>query len=106
MTVTEVLEKKFKKVCVNATRAYDVKEVDGKMTKVPMLFRRGDLTKWAQEAFDRGENYFYHKPVDPLAPYGPQMLCEPEYRYQLKTSLTIEEYKQLLDTVKTAERTV
>lgn len=90
--LSETFKNKFVKVCTNSTRAYDTKTVDGVLTKVPMLFRREDLTQWAKEAFERGEDYFYYEPVNPLNPYGKQRLCEPNYAYALKHKLTPDEF--------------
>lgn len=44
-------------------------------------YRRGDLWNWAKEAFERGEDYFYCRPVDPDKPYGTLELCDPNPRY-------------------------
>lgn len=45
-------------------------------------YKRTDLNQWAQEARDRGANYFYAKPSDSSQPYGEFKLCEPEYEYE------------------------
>lgn len=50
-------------------------------TGEPMLYRRGDLYKWAREAYDRGEQYFYVEPVDLENPYGSLRLCDPKEVY-------------------------
>lgn len=66
----------------------------------PMLYRREDLTQWAKEAFERGEKYFYCKPVDEKNPYGPLVLCKPEYKYRLLRALTEEEYNNVFSEYK------
>ena len=60
----------------------------GKIEKRPQRYRRSDLDKWAEEARNRGEDYFYAKPVNPNNKYGPLELCEPEHYY--KTNFTID----------------
>lgn len=49
---------------------------------VAQRYKRNDLDTWAQEARDKGQNYFYAKPVNPAFPYGEFSLCEPEYEYE------------------------
>ena len=79
----------FKKVATNSHPARNI-DRDG-----PMRYRRDDLSQWAKEAFDRGEYLFYTKPVDPNNPYGKLELSEPEYEYQLKRGLTLEEMEYI-----------
>lgn len=81
----EDLKKCFKKKCLNAYLA----EKDGK----PMLYRRNDLTQWAKEAYDRGEQWFYAEPVNAAEPYGRLQLTEPKYVYVCSRRLTEEEFK-------------
>lgn len=50
------IESHFSKKCINSLEA----TYHGK----PMKYVRRDLTKWAAEAFDRGEKYFYVEPVN------------------------------------------
>lgn len=66
----------------------------------PMLYRREDLTQWAKEAFERGEKYFHCKPVNEKNPYGPLVLCEPEYNYRLLRPLTEKEYNSIFSECK------
>ena len=54
----------FNRYCVNISRRFDAVK-NGE----PMLYRREDITQWAKEAFERGEKYFYCKPVDEKNPY-------------------------------------
>lgn len=59
-----------------------------KTEKVPQRYRREDLDKWAMEARERGEEFFYAKPVNPDNKYGPLELCESNHHY--KTEFTID----------------
>lgn len=79
---------------VHISRRFDAVE-NGKH----MLYRREDLTQLAKEAFERGEKYFYCKPVDEKNPYGPLVLCEPEYKYRLLRPLTEEEYNNVFQNI-------
>lgn len=87
---TEELAKLFDKCCTNLYHAVDLKD-----SSKPMLYRRNDLSRWAEEAFERGEKYFYCEPVDPNNPYGKLRLCEPKYVYKLYRNLTEEEYENV-----------
>lgn len=52
----------------------------------PMMYRRGDLTEWAKQAFERGESRFFTRPVPGQDdPYVIE-LCEPEYEYTAELS--------------------
>lgn len=102
MTISEQFKNMFVKVCTNATRSYEFKEDEnGKLQKVPMLYRRGDLTQWAEKAFHKGENYFYHEPVNSKEPYGAQRLCEPKFVYKLKNNLTEDEFLTFVHALET-----
>lgn len=83
----EDLKKLFTKVYTNQYLADD----NGK----PMLYRRDDLSRWAKEAFERGEKFFYAEPVDKDFPYGKLQLTEPKVEYKLCRNLTPEEYEHL-----------
>lgn len=48
-------------------------------------YKRGDLDNWCIEAYMRGEEYFYCRPIDPNDPNGKLELCEPNY--QIETTL-------------------
>lgn len=87
------VEDLFMKVYTNGYRATTVKVVDGKPKVVPMEYRRDDLSEWAKAAFNEGKRYFYAEPVNPDCPYGRLRLCEPKYKYELKSSLTVEDYE-------------
>ncbi len=71
---------------ISCIRAYCVKYDAGTGEKIidPVLYRRDDLTQWAQEFTEKGKSHFYVKPVNPDAPYGVLELCEPEYEYVTK----------------------
>ena len=85
----------FNRYDVNISRRFDAVK-NGE----PMLYRRDDLTQWAKEAFERGEKYFYCKPVNEKNPYGRLVLCEPEYKYRLLRALTEEEYNNIFSELK------
>ena len=69
---------------------------------LPCLYKRNDLCTWAQEAYERGEKYFYCRPVDPDDPYGKFELCEPEYRWFIKdrNGLTEEQFNQICNALR------
>ena len=58
------LKKLFRLVPLNAHPSYALQGAQ----KVPMLYKRADLSQWAREAFDKGEDYFYVEPVDEANP--------------------------------------
>ncbi len=103
MTDAEKLEKlksMFVQKVVNACSA--VERVPAKYSRSgqeerhPRLYRRGDLSTWAKEAFDRGEDVFYVEPVDKNDPNGALRLSGPKYEYvMVNNSLTQEEYEEL-----------
>lgn len=80
--LTRTIQQKARKVC-NEERlpAWEWSKQDGERVKRPTLFRRADLWNWAKEAFAKGENWFYVKPVDITDPCGRLELCEPTYSY-------------------------
>ena len=51
------------------------------VTSKPAIYRRGDLSVWAQEAFQRGEKVFYTRSKVGGDPYQLE-LCNPEYEYK------------------------
>ena len=63
----------------------------------PMLYRRHDLTQWAREAYDRGEQYFYIRPVDPLRPYDELELCDPNFVYEANLKFDLDLYEQWIN---------
>ncbi len=62
-----------------------------------MLYRRNDLTRWAQEAEQRGEPYFYIRPVDPNNPNGELELCNPTYYYRATASFDTNTWENWID---------
>ena len=62
-------------------------------TKGPRLYRRDDLSTWAAEAFSRGEEYFYFRPINPNNPYGALELCEPTSHYRASIDLDTETWE-------------
>lgn len=86
------LKSKFKKICLNARKSYGT---DRNRQKKPALYKRDDLTRWAKQAFDRGEDYFYVEPVHPGEPFGSLRLCDPKYGYVLTDVLTEDEFRVL-----------
>jgi len=85
--MSDLLERRV----VNAYKAKDYKRNNF------YLYRRNDLSTWSKEAYDRGEEFFYCRPVDPDDPTGALELCEPEYRWFIKDpkGLTEEEYQNI-----------
>ena len=92
MKITDLFERR----CVNAHPSTD------KMRNEPMLYQRHDFSLWAMVAFEKGEPYFYCRPVDPEKPNGKYELCKPEYRWFLRNhdGLSEEEYASLIPTEK------
>lgn len=68
-------------------------------SKQPMLYKRNDLYQWAKAAFERGEEYFYARPVDPNDPYGTLELCEPSYHYTATFAVDTDIYEQWINGV-------
>lgn len=67
--------------------------------KQPMLYKRNDLYQWAKAAFERGEEYFYARPVDPNNPYGALELCEPSYHYTAAFTVDTDIFEQWINGV-------
>ena len=83
------INKFFVRRCINGHRAR------GKDLSV-ILYRRLDFYKWAYEAAERGEDYFYCRPVNHGDIYGEYELCEPEYRWFLNCNgLTDDEFRSI-----------
>lgn len=62
-----------------------------------MMYKRNDLTQWASEAYSRGEEGFYAKPVDPNNPYGTLELCEPQTLHTCRMTIDNDLYENWLD---------
>ena len=88
----------FHKICVNRLPSFEY-ESDG-ISKRPAFFRRDDLYMLAKEAFERGEDEFFYKKVDPDNEYSRIVAAEPEYVYRLDHDLTVEEYEILKESCK------
>lgn len=72
---------------------YPALEADGG----PQLYKRADLNKFAEEARQKGDKFFYAKPVDPANPYGELMLCDgPEYKYQCRMDIDSNLFEALV----------
>jgi PTH2 family peptidyl-tRNA hydrolase len=60
----------------------------------PQLYKRNDLNTWAKEARERGDDYFYAKPVDPNDKYGELELCAPNHHYECHMNIDKDLYEQ------------
>ena len=80
----EDLKKKFVKVCTN-----------GHVSNA--TYKNKDYIKWAKEALEKNEPYFYTELVDSKKPFGPKKLSSPKYEWRLMESLTEEEFRRLFD---------
>lgn len=76
------IKAKFVKVCTNGHLSNGT-------------YKNKDYIKWAKEAADRGEAYFYTELADPKKPFGPKKLSSPKYEWRLTDALTEEEYERL-----------
>lgn len=76
------IKEKFNKVCTNAHQA-------GK------VYKNKDMSKWSEEAYERGEEFFYTEPINSDKPLAGLKLSQPKYVYKLKKDLTPEEFKKL-----------
>lgn len=63
----------------------------------PALYRREDLCEFAQQAFDKGEEFFYYRSVNPDNPYGKLELCDPEYTYKSTISIDPDIFEDWLN---------
>lgn len=61
----------------------------------PAVYKRGDLSQWAKEAFERGESFFYTRPSDD-DPYR-LLLCEPEYEYSAELFFDTDLYEKWIN---------
>lgn len=86
----------FEKVCLNA---YPAKKGPNEQQH----YRHPDLERFATEAFNNGESFFYAEPEDPKQPYSRQKLVEPKYKYRLSRTITEEEFNALFGENKTTE---
>lgn len=85
------------KVVLNAYNAVQFK--NGKPE--PMEYRREDLTRWANDAFQNDEFYFFADPIDPNNPCGILKRCEPRTAYRIDAGKTkFESVDELRDCIK------
>lgn len=88
------------KVMINRYRAMEIPGPNGRRVgKGPVLYKRQDLWQWSKEAYERGEEFFYARPVDPNNPYGKLELCEPSYRYTTTFDVDKDIYEQWINGV-------
>lgn len=92
--LTKMIQANATKVVENCYPAWQNKEINN-----PQLYKRADLHTWAQEARERGEDYFYARSVDPSKPYGALELCEPNHHYQVNMSIDKDLYEQWLGSI-------
>lgn len=86
--LARMVQRSVQKVSVHEVyRAYDSSGEE-------QHYRRADLDNWAREARERGERFFYAKPVNPFDQYGKLELCEPEYIYRSHLTLPTDLYEQ------------
>ena len=52
------------------------KEQTPKENRRPQFYKRADLHQWAKEARERGDEYFYYRPIDPNDQCGELELCD------------------------------
>jgi PTH2 family peptidyl-tRNA hydrolase len=60
----------------------------------PQWYMRSDLHKWAEAARERGDDYFYARPIDPSQPYGELELCDPDCRYECHMNIDKDLFEQ------------
>ena len=82
--LTRMIQENSRKCIENRYAAWE----DANHTK-PQLYKRGDLFRWAKEARENGQDYFYARPVNPEDPYGELELCE-SMSYHYKTNMQID----------------
>ena len=73
---------------------YNVNKKTKMLEKQIIMYRREDLYNWAKEAMERGEKFFYAKPVNPDEPYGKFELCSPSYHYEAKLEFDHDLYEE------------
>lgn len=87
--LTSMIQKNTGKVIENRYKAWE-----NEKRTIPQFYKRNDLNTWAEEARNRGEDYFYCKPVDPNNPYGELELCDESYHYQTSMIVDKDLYEQ------------
>lgn len=74
--------------------AIDYSIENGYVVQRPKMYRRDDLSRWSEEAFQRGDSYFYVKPVDLKFPNGKLELCQPTYKFICHMDIDKDIYEQ------------
>lgn len=74
----------FSRICVNAYPS-------------AARYRRGDFVKWAKEASERGDTFFFADPDNKDDSNDTYHLAEPRYVYRLKRDLSEEEFKTIFN---------
>lgn len=100
--LTRMIRNNSKKVCENKYPVWDTTDLrrtkdmpeDKKML---MMYRRGDLYQFAKEASERGEDYFYVRPVNPDSPYGLLELCDPIINYHTDLKIDVDLYEKWIE---------
>ena len=62
-------------------------------TGIPQFYLSEDLDQLAKEARERGDAYFYAKPVDPENPLEKFESCEPDYHYEVTLQIDKATYE-------------
>lgn len=75
---------------------YSAVDEDHMGLPVAKLYKRNDLSQMAEQAFKRGEMYFYAKPVDEKNPYGELMPCDPSVQYRCEMMIDNDLYEKWL----------
>lgn len=88
--ISNMIKKHTARVVLNRGRAWYIDEVG---EKIPQHYRRGDLDRWAEEARECGEDYFYYESVNPKEPYGKLQLCDMKYCYKTNIDIDISLYE-------------
>ena len=65
--LSRMIQEHSKRQEIGYHTAHDISPIG---TDTFMMYKRADLTKWSKEAFERGEEGFYTRPVNPNDPYG------------------------------------
>ena len=90
--LTRMIQKNAKIVRENQYPVWMVDHFSGK--KKDQMYRRGDLNQWAKEARERGEDFFYARPVNADNPYGPLELCEENHHYNVSLDIDKDLFEQ------------
>lgn len=104
MTLAEQFKGMFTPVCVNRYRSWKFDDTKGSgKTKIPFPYGNDDFKRWAKEAFEKGEDYFYADVINPGEEHNLWMLCEPRYSYKAEQWLTEESYNTFVTALERLE---